>query len=261
MLRRQIVSGTEASILGISTTGERICRKCLRRNPADRYQDAAELAHDLRRTTFTVRQASTRNRLVALGAIVLLTLAGFFAVRGVLHRDQSPVVETRTTLASERQAVEWVYSVGGFVNDTKRLDQLAEPWVVRSVYLHRDHCDDKVTDAGLAELEGLPDLDTLNLGGARINGSGLAYLQGSKKLKWLSLECTQIDDAGVKNLAEFSDLTYLNLLSTPVTDASVDALLKLPRLEMVVVSGTKMTEAGVKRLRNGLPSCRVVSGL
>jgi hypothetical protein len=132
-----------------------------------------------------------------------------------------------------------VYSVGGFVNDTRRLDQFAEPWAVRSVYLHRDHCDDKVTDAGLAQLEGLPDLDTLNLGGARIDGSGLAHLRASKKLKWLSLECTLVDDAGVKHLAEFSDLTYLNLLSTPVTDASVDVLLKLLRLEMVVVSGAR----------------------
>ena len=257
-LRRQIVSGTVARIPGISTAGDAICRKCLSRKPADRYRDAAQLAHDLRRKTFTVRPASTKNRLLALGAVVLLGLAGFFVVRGALDRDQAPVVEARTTLASERRAVEWVYSVGGFVNDTKRLDQLAEPWAVRSAYLHRDHCDDKVTDAGLAQLEGLPDLDTLNLGGAKIDGSGLAHLRGSTKLKWLSLECTQVDDAGLANLAGFSELTYLNLLSTPVTDASVDVLLKLPRLEMVVVSGTKMTEAGMKRLQNGLPGCRVL---
>jgi hypothetical protein len=257
-LRRQIVSGTVAPIPGISTAGNAICRKCLARKPADRYQDAAQLAHDLRRTAFTVRRTGTRNRLLVLGAVVLLALGGFFVVRGVLERVQSPVVETRATLPSERRAVRWVYSVGGFVNDTKRLDQLAEPWAVRSVYLHRDHCDDKVTDAGLTELEGLPDLDTLNLGGARIDGSGLTHLRASKKLKWLSLECTQVDDAGLTNLAGFSDLAYLNLLSTPVTDASVDVLLTLTRLEMVVVSGTKLTEAGVARLRKGLPACRVL---
>jgi hypothetical protein len=258
-LRRQIVSGSVAPVPGITKAGERIWRKCMSRNPADRYQDAAQLAHDLRRTIFTVRPTSTRNRLLALGAVVLFAMIGFLVVRGVLERDQSPVVEARATLPSERRAVQWVYSVGGFVNDTKRLDQLAEPWAVRSVYLHRDHCGDKVNDAGLAELEGLPDLDTLNLGGARINGSGVVHLRASKKLKWLSLECTQVDDAGVANLAGFSDLIYLNFLSTPVTDASVDVLLNLPHLEMVVVSGTKMTEAGVTRLRKGLPACRVMS--
>ena len=264
-LRRQIVSGTVANIAteaGIPTAGKSICRKCLSRNQAGRYQDAAQLAQELRRSAFTVRPARTTNRLIGLGAVVLLVLVGLFVVRDILDRAHSPTVaETRRTLASERRAVEWVYSVGGFVNDTNRLDQLAEPWAVRSVYLHRDRCGDRVTDGDLDRLEGLPNLDTLSLGGAKIDGSGLVHLRESRKLTWLSLECTQVDDAGLANLADFSELTYLNLLSTPVTDASVDVLLKLPHLEMIVVSGTKMTEVGVARLRKGLPSCRVVTEL
>ena len=258
-LRRLIVSGTVASLSGISKEGEGICRKCLGRNPADRYQDAAELAQELRRTAFIVRPARISQRLLALIVVAFIGLIGFFAVRTVLDRNPSPVAEAKTTPPNEKRAVEWVYSVGGFVNDTKRSDQLAEPWAVRSVYLHRDRCDGKVTDAGLARLEGLPDLDTLNLGGAKIDGSGLAHLRESRSLKWLSLECTHVDDAGLLPLAAFPDLTYLNLLSTPVTDASVDVLVKLPRLEMVVVSGTKMTEAGGEKLRKALPSCRVVT--
>ena len=258
-LRRLIVAGGVASLPGVSKQGEGVCRKCLSRNPADRYQDAAELAQALRRTAFTQRPARISQRLLALVVVAFIGLIGFFAVRTVLDRNPSPVAEPKATPPNEKRAIEWVYSVGGSVNDTKRIDQLAEPWAVRSVYLHRDRCDGKVTDAGLAQLEGLPDLDTLNLGGAKIDGSGVAHLRESKKLKWLSLECTQVDDAGVVNLAGYSELAYLNLLSTPVTDAAVDVLVKLPRLEMVVVSGTKMTEAGVEKLRKALPSCRVVT--
>jgi Flp pilus assembly protein TadD len=261
-LRRLIASGTVVSIpkeVGVPKEGESICLKCLSRNPVDRYQDAAELAQELRRAVFVVRPNTTRIRLLVVGAVMFLLL-GVFAVRGILDRDRPRGgAETRTTSESERRAVHWVYSVGGFANDTKRLDGLPEPWIVRSVYLHRDHCDDKVMDADLARLSGLPDLDTLNLGGAGIDGSGLAHLRSSGKLKWLSLECTRVDDAGLAHLMGFPDLTYLNLLSTPVTDASVEVLLKLTRLETVIVSGTKVTPEGVARLRKAVPSCRVVA--
>ena len=144
------------------------------------------------------------------------------------------------------------------MNDACRMDVLAEPWPIHFAYLHRDHTDDRVTDAGLAHLPGCPDLNTLNLGGAKIDGSGLVHLRSATKMTWLSLACTNVSDAGLAHLSGCTDLTYLNLLCTPVTDGAVETLLGFRKLEMVILSSTKVTRQGVDRLHSGLPECRVV---
>jgi tetratricopeptide (TPR) repeat protein/tRNA A-37 threonylcarbamoyl transferase component Bud32 len=78
-LRREIVLGMVASIpkkAGISKAGERICRKCLARNPADRYQDAGKLAADLRQSAGS--STTSLPLLVALvGVLLLATVVGF----------------------------------------------------------------------------------------------------------------------------------------------------------------------------------------
>ena len=254
-LRREIVSGPPPLIPASAGVPERlaaVCLKCLSRDPAARYQDAETLAHDLR-AALGMRPPK-RRRMIVL-AVAALTVVSSLASWGYFARQPAP--EPRPTTA-ERAGAEWVFSVGGKVNDARRADDLAEPWPVHFAYLHRDHTDDRVTDAGLVALEGFPDLRTLNLGGAKIDGSGLAHLRGATKLTWLSLECTSVTDAGLAHLSGCTGLTYLNLLCTPVTDQAVETLLGFRKLEMVVLSSTNVTRQGVDRIRSGLPECRVV---
>ena len=253
-LRREIVSGPPPLIPASAGVPERlatVCLKCLSRDPATRYQDAEALAHDLR-ATFDLRPPKRRRLVVAVAGFTALLI---LAVWGIFARQ--PAQEPRPT-AAERAGAEWVFSVGGKVNDARRADDLAEPWPVHFAYLHRDHCDERVTDGGLVNLSGCPDLHTLNLGGAKIDGSGLTHLRGATKLTWLSLECTNVTDASLAHLSGCTELTYLNLLCTPVTDQAVETLLGFRKLEMVVLSSTNVTRQGVDRIRSGLPECRVV---
>ncbi len=253
-LRREIASGPPTLIPDTANVPERlaaVCLKSLARDPAARYQDAAALANDLR-AALGMHPPKRRRWIVAVAALTaLLSVAGW----GYFARPPAP--EPRPT-AAERAGAEWVFLVGGRVNDARRLGDLAEPWPIHFAYLHRDHCDERVTDAGLMNLSGCTDLHTLNLGGAKIDGSGLVHLRRATKLTWLSLECTGVTDAGITHLSGCTELTYLNLLCTPVTDQAVDTVLKFDKLEMVVLSSTNVTRQGVDRIRNGLPECRVV---
>ena len=58
----------------------------------------------------------------------------------------------------------------------------------------------KVTDAGLKELAGLNNLQTLELAFTGVSDAGLKHLAGLKSLQSLNLRKTPVTDAGVKEL-------------------------------------------------------------
>ena len=55
-----------------------------------------------------------------------------------------------------------------------------------------------VTDAALAQIAGLTELEEISLSGATITGSGLVHLTGLKKLGSLSLSHAPLDDVGLR---------------------------------------------------------------
>ena len=94
----------------------------------------------------------------------------------------------------------------------------------------------RVTDAGLAHLKGLPQLQTLDLGlHAQVTDAGLKHLKGLTQLQTLKLDfCPQVTDAGLEHLKGLIQLKRLNLMGTKVTDAGVSELKKaLPNVEII----------------------------
>jgi DNA invertase Pin-like site-specific DNA recombinase len=81
-----------------------------------------------------------------------------------------------------------------------------------------------ITDAGLAHLEGLVNLQRLHLSGTQITDAGLVSLKGLTKLEDLALEETQISDGGLVYLKELTALKSLSLMYTKTTDAGVGDL-------------------------------------
>lgn len=127
-VRHSIVSGLAPPLAGVSKELVNICRKCLQRNPTDRYQDAATLATDLKRLVRST--PSSRRRLVALasGLLLVLLLAAVLPLRQqrrMIERPDSPTIADREE--KERQtnpaALEAVLALGKLYFNKKEWDR------------------------------------------------------------------------------------------------------------------------------------------
>jgi hypothetical protein len=114
-----------------------------------------------------------------------------------------------------------------------------------------------VTDAGLVHLKGMNRLVGLECGTSTIRGPGLVHLQSLPKLQSLTLNKGGVTDAGLAAISKLGNLAYVNLNDTAITDAGLTHLHGLSKLAVVHVSRTGVTDAGVRALQNARPGIRV----
>jgi hypothetical protein len=94
-----------------------------------------------------------------------------------------------------------------------------------------------VSDAGLASLQRLTRLESLDLSGnARVTDKGMAVVKSLERLEFLYLAETAITDKGLFELKPLDGLRTLN------------------------VAGTKVTSAGAEKFLDEMPNLRVVRG-
>jgi Leucine-rich repeat (LRR) protein len=109
----------------------------------------------------------------------------------------------------------------------------------------------KVTDAGLANLEGMNSLKELYLiNNTRFTAAGLNYLKDLNKLEWLDLRDTQITDEGLAYLKGLSSLKRLDLSNTKVGDAGLVHIKELKSLDSLFLSDTQVTDTGLVNLKD-----------
>jgi tetratricopeptide (TPR) repeat protein len=171
-LRRQIVSGTVANIAtkaGISTAGKNICRKCLSRNPADRYQDASQLAADLRRNAGS--PAPSRRLVVGATGLLLVAAVVVFIIfnvsRPATERPGDPGIVTKTDEGEQPapRTLEAALALGKLHANKKEWAQ-AEASFTEAIKLNPDCAEAYHRRAGIRfnagkVKESLPDFDTV----------------------------------------------------------------------------------------------------
>jgi Leucine-rich repeat (LRR) protein len=106
-----------------------------------------------------------------------------------------------------------------------------------------------ITDAGLEHLRPLSQLKNLSIGFTDITDAGLEHLRGLTRLEALSVRHTAITDVGLEHLRGLAELRYLELNHTQIADSGLIHLQRLGRLEVLELSDTKVTDAGLRHLR------------
>ncbi len=106
-----------------------------------------------------------------------------------------------------------------------------------------------VTDAAIAPLATLIDLEWLALNGAPVTDDGIAHLARLSRLQRLWLDDTNISSSGLRHLSCLTVLKTLSLRGTGANNSGLEHIQGLHRLEILLASNTKIGDAGLVHLR------------
>ncbi len=109
-----------------------------------------------------------------------------------------------------------------------------------------------LTDEGLLQLEWMPQLQNLFIGGpsSPITDRGLAVLRALRELRRFGSGWTQgISDAGLESLAFCDHLEEVNVMGTPSGDGTIRALTGKPQLRLFR-TGASVTDEGLEMFQN-----------
>jgi internalin A len=116
-----------------------------------------------------------------------------------------------------------------------------------------------VTDAGVQNLQQLPDLEDLTLDTVEaLTDAAASYLRADKHLRRLVLRGTDITDVGMPYLSALTGLKSLDLSHTMVGDVGLESLPALSELEELNLGGTRITGTNLNFLKL-LPKLRKLS--
>jgi hypothetical protein len=114
-----------------------------------------------------------------------------------------------------------------------------------------------ISDSGLARMRDMTSLSRLDLDYTKVTDAGLAHLKSLTGISVLSLDATHVTDAGLAQLKQLTNLAELNLGGTQITDAGLEHLKALRNLSVLNVVNTKVTDAGMNKLKQARPSLRI----
>jgi hypothetical protein len=107
----------------------------------------------------------------------------------------------------------------------------------------------KLTDAGMAQLAGLKQLEAFSFVGTQMTGKAYAQFEGFTKLTRVSHRGSSIDDEGLRQLCDhLPNLESLSLAHARFTDAGAPHLAKLTKLKGLELGTSKATPQALKAI-------------
>ena len=107
----------------------------------------------------------------------------------------------------------------------------------------------KLTDAGMAQLAGLKNLESFSFVGTQMTGKAYAQFEGFTKLTRVSHRGSSIDDEGLRQLCDhLPNLESLSLAHAKFTDTGAPHLAKLTKLKGLEVGAAKATSQSLRHI-------------
>ena len=154
--------------------------------------------------------------------------------------------------ATEAEAIKQISASGGRVN------VLAQGSDEKVVSFHLS--DKPIDDKALALVRNLNHVVEINARGTNITDEGVKQLVGLPDLRRLNLAKTNVTDACLIYLVPLTNLEYLNLYGTKVTDQGIEVLANLTNLKNLYLWQTGATPAAAEELESELTGLDVNIG-
>jgi len=106
----------------------------------------------------------------------------------------------------------------------------------------------RVTDAGVAELRGLRTLKGIDLGGTDVTDECVKHLLEMPHLIWIYLDGTKLTGVGLARLAALKDLRMLELNGCPISADAYKELSQLTNVTSLGLHNTGMTDEELVQL-------------
>lgn len=134
----------------------------------------------------------------------------------------------------------------------KLSDRVTDDWLKQLAEQHRlrrlELSGTAVTSAGLVHLQGLVNLERLNVCLTACDDRGFEHLAAMTKMKRMTICASKITGSGFAHLQGMKQIESINLHSAPASDAGLEAIGKLTSLKRLEVVHTNVTDAGLKHL-------------
>jgi hypothetical protein len=115
-----------------------------------------------------------------------------------------------------------------------------------------------ITDSGLEAIDDLPELQGLYLSRTRVQGRGLAKLKSLPRLSILYLDGNQVTEEGLKALSGASSLQILSLNGVHLTPEALPLLRAIPRVDRLELTGCGFLDEEVDALVKSKPGLKVM---
>ncbi len=208
-----------------------------------------------RYSLFGLGQGSGWKVLLVMGPVGLAVLSGLFRFGMSLNSNRRFQFKLRTLAVSMLLIGVGFGWLGQKVHQARRHREAiraAGAWRVRFDYEMLGHdLGDMVSarptfgtrpgDVELEQLQGLVDLEYLDLDGTKVTDAGLEHLKGLTGLEVLDISHTRVTEVGLEHLKGLTKLEVLYMCCLYRSDRS-----------------TRISDADIQELQEALPNCRIV---